>query len=319
MGASFITLPHLVRAAEGGGSPENRLVRVLLASGDNIPAARQVDPSYFSWEGRTYRGGYAVIPLPAGKSGFVNVVSLESYLYGVVSREVSPAWPAAAQQAQAILSRTYATLKLHPEKQYDVVATSSDQRYGGVSGESAAGRAAVDETAGTIVTHGGSTAQVAFSACCGGRTADPADVWHSSIPYLRSIVDPHCAGTPEYRWEARVGYDTLRSLDLERAGTLHSVELREMTRSGRPRELAFAGSVSTINVAADNFRSAAGLSIVRSTYLRSVVPGGGALTIAGNGSGHGVGMCQWGAREMAAAGASAEAIIAFYFPTTTLQ
>lgn len=294
------------------------MVRVLLASGADIPPAHQLDAWHFAWNGRTYRGGFAMIPLGNGKPGLIDAVPLDAYLYGVVSREISAAWPPAALAAQAILARTYAMTKLRPDKQYDMVATESDQRYGGIESESVEARAAIDATAGTLVTYRGATARVAYGACCGGRTADPADVWNSSIPYLRSIVDPHCAGSPGYRWETRVACDSLASLDLERAGKLRSVEMLGMTRSGRPRQLAFSGSASTIEVGTDSFRAAAGMSVVRSTYLRSVAPSGDDLEIAGNGSGHGVGMCQWGARAMAAAGATAAEIIAFYFPTTKI-
>ncbi len=322
MGAALVALPRVARATGGldvGGAVKEPAVRILLASGANIPPPDQLDAWYFAWNGRTYRGGFAFVPLLGGKQGLIDVVPLDSYLYGVVSSEVSPAWPAEAQKAQAILARTYVTTKLRPDKPYDVVATDSDQHYGGIDGESVEGRGAVDATAGKIVTYAGSIAHVAFSACCGGRTADSADVWSASVPYLLSFADPHCAGTPAYRWEARVPYAAVQQrLDLGRAGALRSVQLRELGSSLRPRQLAFAGSAATVEVGTDQFRSAAGAAVVRSTFLRGVTPSGDDLLVTGNGRGHGVGMCQWGAREMAAAGSSAAEIVAFYFPKTAL-
>lgn len=322
IGAAAIIFPGRAFASggleSGGGSGKETLVRVLLGTGSDISSARQLDAWHFAWNGRSYRGGFAIVPLDGGKQGLIDALPLDSYLYGVVSREVSSAWPLAALQAQAILARTYVATKLRPDKQYDVVVGVSDQTFGAIETETVEARAAVDATAGRLVTYRGVTAHVAYSACCGGRTADPADVWNSSIPYLHSVVDPHCAGSPGYRWETRVDRDALGSLNLARCGTLRSVEMRGMTRSGRPRQLAFNGSATTVQVETDSFRAAAGMSVVRSTYLRSVVPSGDALEIAGNGSGHGVGMCQWGARAMAAAGASAADIIAFYFPTTKI-
>jgi stage II sporulation protein D len=322
MGAALVAFPGVARATGGreiGGPVQEPAVRILLASGANIPPPKQLDAWYFAWNGRTYRGGFTFVPLPSGRQGLIDVVPLDSYLYGVVSTEVSPAWPSEALKAQAILARTYVTTKLHADKPYDVVATDSDQHYGGIEGESVQGRAAVDATAGTVVTYAKAPAHVFFSACCGGRTADSADVWGSSIPYLRSFADPHCAGTPEFRWEARVAYgDVQRRFDLARAGAIRSVQLRDLGSSGRPKELAFAGSAATIGVSTDAFRSAAGHAVIRSTFLRGVTPAGDDLVVTGNGFGHGVGMCQWGAREMAAAGASAADIIAFYFPKTAL-
>ena len=322
IGAALVALPRVARATGGlkvGGPVKEPVVRILLASGANIAPAKQLDEWYFSWSGRTYRGAFVLVPLPGNRSGLIDFAPLDSYLYGVVSAEVSPAWPSEAQRAQAILARTYVTTKLRPDKPYDVVATDSDQHYGGIQSESVEGRAAVDATAGKLVTYARAPAQVAYSSCCGGRTADPADVWRSSIPYLRSFVDPHCAGTPEYRWDARVSYDAVRHrLDLPRSGSLRAVELRQLGSSGRPRELAFTGSAATVDVETGAFRAAAGLSVVRSTFLRGVTPAGNELVVAGNGRGHGVGMCQWGARAMAAAGASAAEIIAFYFPKTSI-
>jgi stage II sporulation protein D len=321
LGAAAVFFPGRVLATggvESGGNAKETLVRVLLASGSDIASPRQLDAWHFAWNGRTYRGGFAIVPLENGKQGLVDALPLDSYLYGVVSREVSSAWPLAALQAQAILARTYVATKLRPDKQYDVVVGASNQQFGAIESETVEARAAVDATAGRLVTYRGQTASVAYSACCGGRTADPADVWHSSIPYLRSMVDPHCAGSPGYRWETNVDCDALGSLNLARCGTLRSVEMRGMTGSGRPRQLAFNGTATTVQVDTDSFRAAAGMSVVRSTYLRSILPNGNTLDIAGNGSGHGVGMCQWGARAMAATGASAADIIAFYFPTTKI-
>ncbi len=322
LGAAALPLPLAAQELAGDGvvaAVNERLVRVLLASGDAVAEPKQIDAWHFSWNGRTYRGGYAYVQLASGRRGLINAVSLDDYLYGVISRELSPEWPKATQEAQAIVARTYVLSKMRPEKTYDVLTTDSNQRYAGITSESTAGRAAVDATAGTIVAYHGAPAQTAFSACCGGRTADSKDVWGSALPYLKSFVDPNCAGTPEYRWEAQVPYDTVQQiLDLPRAGTLHGVELKNMTPSGRPRSVVFEGSASSVEVPTGELRAAAGMKVVRSTFLRTVTASAGGLTISGNGSGHGVGMCQWGAQRMGGKGASASEIVAFYFPNTTL-
>jgi len=323
LSASVVPLRAAAQATGGAnvdGPVKEWLVRVLLASGDAIATPKQLDAWHFEWSGRTYRGGYAFVPLPGGRKGLINAVPLDDYLYGVISSELSPDWPKATLEAQAIVARTYVVSKMQPDKMYDVIATDSDQRYGAIASESVEGRAAVDSTAGTIVAYNGIPAHTAFSACCGGRTADPKDVWGSELPYLKSFVDPHCTGTPEYRWAAIVSYGTLqRTLDLARAGTLHGVELKNVTPSGRPRSIVFEGSASTVEVSTGAFRAAAGTTLVRSTFLRNVSAGPDGLTISGNGSGHGVGMCQWGARGMADKGAAARDIVAFYFPNTTLK
>jgi stage II sporulation protein D len=362
--------------------PAPHLVRVLLAAGSGFAAPQPVDAAGFRWNNLGYRGTFAVVTLPDGTPGLVNTLPLDAYLYGVVSKEVSPAWPRAAQEAQAIVARTYALGKLRPDRLYDVLPGESDQRYGGLAGESVEGRGAVDATAGLIVTAAGQPARVAFSSCCGGFTADAGEVWGRAFPYLPAHADPYCAAAPVFRWKAEVPYGRFVSaLGAECAslGPLERIELRSPDPSGRPRSLAFFGAGRTWEIKTPDFRARLGYAVVKSTLVRAVAlggpsgepggpagglggpsggpggpsggpggraegpggppegpgsapwgPGGSAggsggggprgltVTIEGNGNGHGVGMCQWGARGMAAAGASSREIIAFYFPATAL-
>ena len=316
-------LPRVARATGGldvGSEPEGAHMRVLLASGERVGEPEMLDGWHFRWNGRTYRGSYAFVTLENGRRGLVNTVPLDAYLYGVLGAEISYAWPAGVLGAQAIVSRTYALGKLRPNRAYDINAGVNDQGYSGIDGESVEARDAVDSTAGTIVAFEGAPAHVAFSACCGGRTADAGDVWRTSYPYLRSKPDPYCAGTPNYEWTAEVPIDALGQLDLDRAGALHGVSLLGPDGSGRPRALAFAGAKTTLDVDTSAFRAVAGSKGVRSTFLRSVALEGGAssLAVAGHGFGHGVGLCQWGARAMAGNDAPPDEISAFYVPGTTL-
>ncbi len=308
--------------------PVRRSVRVLLASGNGFPPPEPLDAASFRWSGIAYRGTYANVALPDGSVGLLNTLPLDAYLYGVVSKEVSPAWPRAAQEAQAIVARTYALGKLRPDRAFDVLPGEADQRYGGTAGETVEGRAAVDATSGIAVTAGPQPARVAFSSCCGGFTADAGDTWGKAYPYLPAHADPYCANAPVFSWRAEIPYDAIaRALGGEFAalGPLERIELREPDRSGRPRTVAFVGAQRTFEMRTPDFRARLGYGVVKSTLLRSIAFGGadpgtpgGTIVIEGNGNGHGVGMCQWGARQMAAAGASAHEIVAFYFPTTTL-
>jgi stage II sporulation protein D (peptidoglycan lytic transglycosylase) len=321
-----LSFPRAARATGGldvGDTQNEPAIRVLLASGDAIAAPRPLDDWHFAWNGRTYRGTFAWATLDDGRRALLNVLPLDAYLPGVIGAEISSRWPAASQEAQTIVARTFVLLKLRPDKRYDVTAGGMDMAYGGIESESVEGRAAVEATLGTIVTYRGAPAHVAFSSCCGGRTADAFDVWRTAYPYLRSVDDPNCADSPEYRWSAAVPYDELaRALDLERLGAPRRVDLRDPDNSGRPRTLAFSGDGPPMEVATRDFRTAAGLSVVRSTFLRDVQlqddRGARTLAVQGNGRGHGVGLCQWGAHGMGARGASATDIVSFYFPSTTL-
>jgi stage II sporulation protein D len=314
-------MPRAARATGGldvGGPVALHQMRVLLGSA-GVPAPRPLDEWHFAWNGRTYRGSASFEPLGDGQTGLVNTLPLDAYLYGVVSSEVAAAWPLAAQQAQAIVARTYALGKLRPERPYDVTGSDSDQHYGGIEAETVEGRSAVDQTGGLIVTYGGLPAQVAYSSCCGGRTVASADIWGHVFPYLISQDDPHCAGTPEYSWFADVAFENVRRAcgpDFAELGSLERVELRDVDGSRRPRTLRLVGERSSCELQTQRFRMQAGPALVRSTFLRAVNLEPAGLGVAGSGRGHGVGMCQWGARAMGAQGAGAREIVAFYFPGT---
>ena len=293
-------------------------VRVLLSTG-GYATPQTIDAWHFAWRGRTFRGTYRTVTLPDGRNALVNTLPLDAYLYGVLSKEVGASWASSAQQAQAIVARTYALLKLRPEKPYDVTPGDADQNYGGIESETVEGRAAVDATAGVIVTYAGLPAHVAYSSCCGGRTADAGDVWDTPYPYLRSIVDTNCAGTPDYAWQADVPLAVVEGAlgkQLTSCGTVHSVALRADDATSRPRAIAFVGKSSTFEAPVAQFRASVSPTLVRSTYIRNAVLArdGNALSLAGTGRGHGVGLCQWGTRVLGESGMTAENIVSFYFP-----
>lgn len=295
-------------------------MRVLLASGTFEPIV-PIDDWHFTWNGAGYRGSATNVTLSDGRAGLVNVLPLDAYLYGVVSREVSASWPRSAQESQAIVARTYALGRLRPAQTYDVVASESDQRYGGIAAETVEGRAAVDASAGTIVTYLGAPAHVAYGSCCGGHSADAANVWGTSLPYLRGVADPNCAGTPEYRWQLDLPDATLGSALGARfvaIGDVETVGLRDPDESGRPAGLVFSGSAGSFDIATRTFRETLGTNVVRSTLILAVAPRAGGLHVDGGGRGHGVGLCQWGSRILGGAGSSAAEIVRFYFPGTVL-
>jgi stage II sporulation protein D len=323
--AAVVAVPRPAWAT-GGLDVENpeslAAVRVLLASG-RFQTPQPIDAWRFAWSGRTYRGAFATVRLPDGQPGLINTLPLDAYLYGVLGKEISASWAPGAQGAQAIASRTYVLGRLRPAKPYDVVAAETDQQYGGLEGESVECRAAIDATAGQVVTYDAVPARVAYSACCGGRTADAADVWKTPYPYLTSIPDPNCEGTPNFSWTAEVPAPQVESALGDRIrgiGELRDVRVECQSAEDRPTGIAFVGADATYDASPVEVRSALGTSLVRSTFVRtaSLRANDGVLELAGTGRGHGVGMCQRGARVMGERGVSAADILAFYFPGTAL-
>ncbi len=297
-------------------------LRVLLGEG----SAKPIPSGGFEFAGRQYRGSFS-----RGPDGrVINLVALEEYLYSVVPREMPSSWPAAALQVQAICARTFVLRHADPQRPYDVVPSVLDQAYEGVVTESPAGRQAVDATAGTILRYGSEYADVAYSSCCGGHTESASDAWGGPpVPYLGGVVCPYCMASPDFRWTRDVAFAAIASAtapQLKGMGQVRDVRLGPRDASGRARFVELITNRGTVAMPGSDFRMAVGPRVVLSLLILelSIQPAEGTLTmpllhLEGAGNGHGVGLCQWGARGMALENASTAKIAGFYFPGTTLD
>lgn len=293
-------------------------LRVLLGRG----SAQPVDAESFLYEGRRYRGSFTSTP----DGRVVSVVPLEAYLYSVVSREMPRSWPAEALRAQAIAARTYVLGRSNPNRDYDVVPSEADQVYTGIDAESPATTAAVDDTAGHVLRFGDEFAQIMYSSCCGGHTEASSDAWNGApIAYLGGVTCTYCTDSPWYRWTESVALDRVRGAFADRIasiGTLQRIAVDQTDPSGRARFFRIEGDAGSVQIKAAEFRSKLGSRVVPSLLVRGVgldaAQAQATIAIDGGGLGHGVGLCQWGARGLATAGGSARDILALYFPGTTV-
>jgi stage II sporulation protein D len=292
-------------------------LRVLLGQGDAV--AR--NDGTFAFNGRIFRGTFERLP----DGSIVNTVGLEEYLYSVVPREMSPGWPASALQAQAICARTYVLQRSNPQRAYDLVPSDADQVYEGVSAESALGRGAVDATRGDVLRYADAFAEIMYSSCCGGHTEASTDAWGGApIPYLAGVTCPYCTSSPNYQWSRELELTDVAShfaSELTSAGDLSNVRVSEVDGSGRARMIELAGTRGSAFVKGSVFRMRIGPRVVPSLLIRKIGAATEAperITIEGGGLGHGVGLCQWGARGMALTGATSVAILSFYFPGTMI-
>jgi stage II sporulation protein D len=138
-----------------------------------------------------YRGKVEILPNAQGRLTVVNTLDLETYLRGVVPKEMG-AWEfpsLEALKAQAVAARTYAVANRGKRAAdgFDLGDTVSDQVYGGRDGEQALTDRAVQETTGLFATYGGKPIQALFMADCGGHTTDVANVFGGNAPYLRAV------------------------------------------------------------------------------------------------------------------------------------
>jgi stage II sporulation protein D len=139
----------------------------------------------------SYRGKVEIFPNAQGRLTVVNTLDLETYLRGVVPKEMG-AWEfpsLEALKAQAVAARTYAVANRGKRAAdgFDMGDTVADQVYGGRDGEQSLTDRAIQETAGLFATYGGKPIQALFMANCGGHTTDVADVFGGDAPYLRAV------------------------------------------------------------------------------------------------------------------------------------
>lgn len=298
-------------------SSPSQALRVLLGHGD----AQALPGGGFTFAGRPYRGTFARLP----DGSVVTTVQLEEYLYSVVPREMPPSWPAAALQAQAVCARTYVLQRSSPRRDYDLVPSEADQVYGGIESESPAARAAVDATNAQVLRFDSGFAQIMYSSCCGGHTEASADAWGGAFfPYLAGVVCTHCSDSPNYRWKHDLTLGQIAgafAAETAPFGSLTGVRASAIDGSGRARTLELTCQRGSAFVKGSVFRGRIGARVVPSlliTKFDTAPETPDRITIEGGGLGHGVGLCQWGARGMALEGASSSDILNFYFPGTTI-
>jgi stage II sporulation protein D len=253
----------------------------------------------------------------------INQADLEEYVKGVVPSEVNSSWHPEMLKAQAVAARTYALYQqmLSAARDYDVVATVQDQVYKGKSGVDAAVSRAVDETRGLVLTYQNAPIYAAFSSTAAGLTEDAVNVWSKDYPYLKGVECPFDLESPYYHWRASFRLDKLeQSLRHQgfAVGAITSIEPLSFSRGGRVAKLRVIHSEGELVLRGEDLRKSVGYSIVPSTQF-TIDAVGQDIVLSGYGAGHAVGMCQWGAKELAQLGYLFPTILSYYYPGTELQ
>lgn len=290
--------------------------------GRGAPGFRLASDSPIRINGREYPAIIEVVKNGAGLA-VVNVLRLEDYLVGVLRAETSDKWPSETLRAQAIVARTYAAYhrSLNGAKPYHIVASTTHQMYTGVVPASSPLWAAVRDTAGQVLLWDGELFPAFYHSASGGYTEDPRTVFGArNMPALRAIRDEYSMAAPYFRWSLDLRLadlsEILRRNGLD-VGSVTAIEVTERTPSLRVATLRIRGRHGAVLLRGNDFRRMVGYETVRST-LFAVAVDGKVARFAGRGYGHGVGMSQWGAKGMAEQGYTAEKILEYYYPGTTL-
>ncbi len=254
------------------------------------------------------------------ETGETEIKDLEEYILGALMGEMPAYFEEEALKAQAVAARTYACRAMEGGKHADgslctnfaccqaYIAPEKFEAQGASRESIQKLRNAVEATAGQVLTYEGTLIEATYFSCSGGRTEDAVAVWGSDVPYLRSVESPgeedaaHYEDSVYYTWE-----------DLQTLLQISGKDIGETAYTA-------GGGVDRITIGGKEFRGTKLRTLLnlRSTVF-TLVPEENGVTIQTRGYGHRVGMSQYGADAMAAAGSDYREILAHYYPGTVLE
>jgi stage II sporulation protein D len=279
---------------------------------------------------------------------------LEDYLKGVLPSEMPASWPAPALGAQALAARSEVLANWgvkHKLEGFEYCAAEHCRAYGGHGGRHPAADAAVDATAGQVLARGGAVIPTVFSSNCGGWSENNENVWSSPPnPALRGLGDfpagvnpaprgPLAYGLSSWLWKPVPAYcsadasnfrwtRTYSAAELNahvakhhNVGAVRDIKLGERGVSGRLKSVEIIGTRGKVTVLKElPIRQAFG-GLPSAMFILDIKRGPNGpvqFVFRGGGRGHGVGLCQHGARGMAARGMQAAQIVGHYFQGATV-
>ncbi|MCM8820920.1 MAG: SpoIID/LytB domain-containing protein [Candidatus Omnitrophica bacterium] len=261
------------------------------------------------------------------RNNFITL-DIENYLIGVISKEMDCGWPEEALKAQAVVSRTFAVYTANESRKkglpYDIENSIFHQVYETSNCKKI--EKAVKETEGEILTYKGNIVPVFFHAACGGKTAKTSDVWGGHYGHIFSVEDPYCSDTPYSFWEKSLSQDKLSRIF--GVSYIEKIVIEGKDNTGRVTSLKLTGKDGKI-VYLTGHRFRLMVNQGKDVYFNNpeIIPStnftvqkkNNLFIFKGSGYGHGVGMCQWGARKMAENGFNYKDILSHYFPEMELS
>lgn len=313
------------------------------------------EPAKVRIDGQEWPGSLRLVPTDSSGMGggfdLVHEVPMETYLAGVISKELINGWGVSTHRAQAIAARSYAVCEMavwRPQRHYDVFADERSQAWVGKATHQKS-IDAVRDTAGQMLVFEDRVVPAYFSSCCGGARASAQDtisseIRHDIAPLRAGAGKPNCGCmtlSKNAKWEMKLKVDAVSSVlpqwarlegypSLQRIGLVRELTVIARNAQGRPVRVRIVDDKGwKCELPAERMRWALNASPVnpalkkplaeqvKSAYFEPTIKGG-EIALKGFGFGHGVGMCQYGAESMSKAGKAAPAILANYYPGATL-
>lgn len=313
--------------------------RVFKATGSSASDCIAIATDKVGLNKACYNGEF-IVTANGNKLNAINVIDIEDYLRGVVPYEIGKLDESKfeALKAQAVAARTYAYKHFGSRvaQGFDVYADTRDQVYKGLHSATALTDKAVRETEGVVMTYNGEFITAYYHSTCGGETEGVVTWGRPDHPYLKNKPDLRPDGTPWCResnyteWTREFTEDELRDLfqinakeakaNVPSFSSIKSMHIQDTLKSGRIHTLVIETNNGSFTAKADKIRwlFKRGGTILPSSFFR-IHKNGNDWILKGKGFGHGVGLCQMGARARAQAGQSYIQILTHYYPGITLE
>jgi stage II sporulation protein D len=289
------------------------------------------------WNKQRYRGSFSII-WPKNGSGceLINNVPLETYISSLLTKEMNAKWPAEALKAQAIAARTYAYHKMVSkqvsksagyETYYDLENSEKHQVNGSFSDTTESTAKAALATKGQVLTlKTGMITPIFFHSKCGGKTWVPGQVWKNNVKGYESVDCPFCHKHGRKQWSLKMKPNKLKNY-LQNALSKYEGVLMEKKDPKRLTIVPDNKKRSDIRFYFNDRHLSLSKSRLRAVMGRKRLPSNnytiaeinGSYHLKGTGYGHGVGLCQFGALELAKRGYTYNQILSHYFPKHKLE
>lgn len=305
---------------------------ILLASMSSLTG-----PMFWNYD--PYHGKFHLISVPKKKKcDLVQELSMESYLGSLLSKEVSSSWPVEVLKAQAVAARTYALHKLEESElksdlnessYFDLENSEKHQVNGSLQDITKKTLNAAMDTKGMILVtkQGSHLTPIFFHASCGGKTLRPNEVWENNVPGYESVSCEKCTDTMVEKWNNEISIVNFKNflswVAKERKVDSMATDIKNKEimiapdrKQNHVLRIYLGSNVYVINKTL--LRRYFGRVKIRSNNFRLQYDDK-KISLQGNGHGHGVGMCQIGALDLARKGWDYKKILAHYFPGHKLK
>jgi len=258
-------------------------------------------------------------------TGRTVTMDFEEYILGVVAGEMPASFHLEALKAQALAARTYALLRMprfggsgcsaHPEADICTNPAHCQAYRNPLTIREGLDRLkqAVRETTGEVIVYNNRLIDAVFHSTSGGKTENSEDIWSSRVPYLRSVVSEYEEHSPKYITRQEVTVDDfiqcMKKLDpqikINKKNIKNEIKILERSEGGRITQI----KVGNKTLRGSDVRTALGLNSANFNYTFS----GDNIIFTVIGSGHGIGLSQYGADGMAKNGSSYRDILLHYY------